>query len=80
MATKKSAWTEADYEAAGKVKVGLRLDKTAAQILTDAADARGISRQALIEELLHDYQAKAEQPALTAEDLGAKPAKRKARK
>jgi len=65
---KRKGWTAADYEAAGKTTVLLRLDKSAAQILSDAAEARGISRQALIEELLQGYEAKAEQPLLTPDD------------
>jgi len=77
MATKKSAWTEADYAAAGKVKVQLRLDRTVAQILIDEADRLGISRQALIERLLSGYKAAGEMPLLNPEDYGTSKPKRK---
>lgn len=67
-AKKRTGWTNEEYEQAGKVSVHLRLGKTAAQILAEASEKRGISRQALIEELLAGYEAKAEQPQYTAED------------
>lgn len=67
MATRKSAWTEADYIQSGRVKVQLRLKADAAETLATVAEAKGISRQALIEALLANPELLASIPPASLE-------------